>query len=73
VPISRRNHFLDVESMNEAAGHMLAAQKIPLGTRRHTRARDDDDDTPTPNGPAPASIFDPRKIMAGFASRVNRS
>jgi len=73
VPISRRNHFLDVESMNEAAGHMLAAQKIPLGARRHMRPSDDDDDTPTPNAPAPSSVFDPRKLMAGFAARANRS
>lgn len=70
VPISRRNHFLDVESMNEAAGHLLAAQKIPLGSRR---PRDDEDDAPTPKAPAPPPVFDPRKLMSGFASRINRS
>ncbi|WP_246175656.1 terminase gpA endonuclease subunit [Bradyrhizobium paxllaeri] len=31
VKVSRQNHFLDVEAMNEAAGHMIGAQKIPLG------------------------------------------
>ena len=34
VRVSRQNHFLDVEAMNEAAGHMIGAQKIPLGMTR---------------------------------------
>jgi phage terminase large subunit GpA-like protein len=34
VRISRRNHYLDVEAMNEAAGHMLNAARIPIGATR---------------------------------------
>jgi hypothetical protein len=56
--------------MNEAAGHLLAAQKIPLGSRRPS---DDEADTPTLKAPAPPPVFDPRKLMSGFASRINRS
>lgn len=76
IMISRRNHFLDCEAMNEAAGHMLAAQKIPIGSTRIVNGGFDDDpdgdppDTPPPSRPPPA--FDPRSLMANFASRVNK-
>ena len=36
VQISKHNHFLDCEAMNEAAGHLLAAHKIPVGTVRES-------------------------------------
>jgi hypothetical protein len=34
VRISRRNHYLDVEAMNEAAGYMVNAARIPIGATR---------------------------------------
>lgn len=34
VQVSRRNHYLDVEAMQEAAGHLIGAQKIPIGMTR---------------------------------------
>jgi phage terminase large subunit GpA-like protein len=34
VQIGKRNHYLDCEAMNEAAGHLLNAQKIPVGMTR---------------------------------------
>ena len=65
IRISRRNHYLDAESMNEAAGHMIAAQRIPMGMKR----------TGMPGGdqvpPAPKA-FDPRNLMADIAGRLNR-
>jgi phage terminase large subunit GpA-like protein len=69
VRISRRNHYLDCEAMNEAAGHLLAAQKIPVGTRRTVEGAHHDaapPPLPTPGG------FDPRKMMASFAARLNK-
>jgi phage terminase large subunit GpA-like protein len=78
VLVSRRNHGLDLEAMNEAAGHMLAAQKISLGTRRHVPGGDDDEPLatiPDPVSPAqpPAARIDPRTLMANFAARFNRT
>jgi phage terminase large subunit GpA-like protein len=69
VRISRRNHYLDVEAMNEAAGHLLAAQKIPVGARRTVEGADHD--AAPPPLPAPGG-FDPRKMMASFAARMNK-
>jgi hypothetical protein len=57
--------------MNEAAGHLLAAQKIPVGTARNTRD-EPDDDIPTPSQPV-ASAVDPRTLMAKLAARFNRA
>lgn len=82
VAVSRRNHYLDCEAMNEAAGHMLAVQKIPLGAKRRI---DDDftevidvpeaetfEVTPAPQPPlVPAPNTELRKRMSGFASRFN--
>jgi phage terminase large subunit GpA-like protein len=34
ITLNRRNHFLDCEAMNEAAGHMLGVARIPVGTVR---------------------------------------
>jgi phage terminase large subunit GpA-like protein len=73
IRISRANHFLDAEAMNEAAGHLLAVQKIPLGTRRNAAPQDDDDTPPPPPPAAPAAALDMRKMMAGFAARMNRT
>jgi hypothetical protein len=36
VEVSKHNHYLDCEAMNEAAGHLLNVQKIPVGTLRST-------------------------------------
>lgn len=67
VRVSRRNHFLDVEAMNEAAGHMLGTQKIPFGSHRQAQSHPD---KPTPGLP-PASL-DPQKFMADLAARMNK-
>lgn len=70
IRVSRRNHYLDCEAMNEAAGHLLNAQKIPLGAKRH------DGEQPTPPTPQPRTppppAFDPRALMANMAARFNR-
>ena len=72
ITVSRRNHFFDCEAMNEAAGHMLAAQKIPVGASRAVDGGfDADDDTDTPHPPKPPTV-DPRALMANFAARVNK-
>ena len=34
VQVGKRNHYLDCEAMNEAAGHLLNVQKIPIGGAR---------------------------------------
>lgn len=34
IQVGKRNHYLDCEAMNEAAGHLLNVQKIPLGGER---------------------------------------
>jgi hypothetical protein len=69
IRISRRNHYLDCEAMNEAAGHLLAAQKIPLGSRRGSMPDEPEPDMPhAPPGPA---VVDPRKMMADFAAHLN--
>jgi len=80
IRISRRNHYLDIEAMNEAAGHLLAAQKIPLGTRRGTHNGGDDDDKPPPPMPVPRPpvppvppAVDARALMATMAARFNRT
>jgi phage terminase large subunit GpA-like protein len=74
IRISRRNHYLDCEAMNEAAGHLLAAQKIPLGTKRNLKGGDNDVQTSGPRpGPPPApAAVDPRTLMANMAARFNR-
>ncbi|KRQ99336.1 terminase [Bradyrhizobium valentinum] len=74
VPLTRRNHFLDVEAMNEAAGHMLAVQKIPLGAKRQETIDDDDPSPPPvvdppPGAPPPNGV---RRRMSGIAARLNR-
>ena len=62
ITVSRRNHFFDCEAMNEAAGHMLAAQKIPVGASRAVDGGfDADDDTDTPHPPKPPTV-DPRAL-----------
>jgi phage terminase large subunit GpA-like protein len=67
VTISRRNHFLDCEAMNEAAGHMLAAQKIPLGAKRSEPVP-----SVVPGQPPAMPAFDPRKMMSEYAGRINK-
>jgi hypothetical protein len=57
--------------MNEAAGHLLAAQKIPPGTRR-AGTGEPDHDGPLPPSPPAASAVDPRTLMANMAARFNR-
>lgn len=73
IVVSRRNHYLDCEAMNEAAGHLVAAQKIPVGASRTVIDGGDDafGDPDLPPAPKPPS-FDPRALMANFASRVNK-
>ena len=74
IAVSRRNYFLDCEAMNEAAGHLLAAQKIPLGAKRAGIGGldDTDGDPDAPNPPTRPPPVDPRALMAAFASRVNK-
>jgi hypothetical protein len=79
VRISRRNHYLDCEAMNEAAGHLLAAQKIPISARRRAGFDDAlDDEIPSPPSGSPAAPaapprpIDPRALMANLAARFNR-
>lgn len=48
VQVSRHNHFLDCEAMNEAAGHMLNVQKIPLGSEREVTEEDVEIETVNP-------------------------
>jgi hypothetical protein len=57
--------------MNEAAGHLLAAQKIPPGTRR-AGAGGFDNDGPSPPSPPAAPAVDPRTLMVNMAARFNR-
>lgn len=68
VQISRRNHYLDCEAMNEAAGHILNAHKLPTGIRRA-----DDDNVPaaTPNDDVPNAAALAKKRMSDFANRLN--
>ena len=74
IMVSRRNHYFDCEAMNEAAGHLLAVQKIPLGATRAMDGGgfDTDGATDTPHPPKPPPSFDPRTLMANFAARVNK-
>ena len=76
IMVSRRNHFLDVEAMQEAAGHLLNVQKIPLGARRHATDADQEPDAvhgiyapPTTQTPVALGV---RKMMANFAARMNK-
>jgi phage terminase large subunit GpA-like protein len=73
IRIAKRNHYLDCEAMNEAAGHLLAAQKIPLGTTRPPNEPDDDRPVPPPPPTAKAPGIDPRTLMANIAARLNRT
>lgn len=69
LALSRRNHALDIEAMNEAAGHLLNVARIPVGSVRQTQATDDD--LPSVTTPDSAAIA-ARKRMSGFAARLNR-
>lgn len=79
IQINRRNHYFDCEAMNEAAGHLLAVQKIPVGTSRAGDEMPDEDEpppitpTPTPKGPpAPPPVSSARALMANYAARLNQ-
>jgi phage terminase large subunit GpA-like protein len=80
LTISRRNHYFDCEAMNEAAGHLLNAQKIPIGTERAGNAVVDElppdelaPKLPAPKPPAPAPAINvTRELMRNFAARLNR-
>lgn len=52
VQISKQNHFLDCAALNEAAGHLLNVQKIPVGAYRAPVDADDGGDDPPPRPPA---------------------
>jgi phage terminase large subunit GpA-like protein len=51
VQVGKRNHYLDCEAMNEAAGHLLNVQKIPLGMTRNAMPAP----PPAPTPPQPAA------------------
>jgi phage terminase large subunit GpA-like protein len=78
IRISRRNHFLDIESMQEAAGHLLGVQKIPLGSRRHTADDGNSVAEPTSVPPVTTAIVEQtrnttlRQKMSFLAARLNR-
>jgi phage terminase large subunit GpA-like protein len=68
LALTRRNHALDLEAMNEAAGHLLNVARIPVGTSRQKQASGDAEPVKTPDMAALAA----RKRMNGFAARLNR-
>jgi phage terminase large subunit GpA-like protein len=87
VMVSKRNHYLDCAALNEAAGHLLNVQKIPVGTTRAPDGADDEDQPPKP--PAAVARAAPvfiaaaavdaekkqkpfRSRMSGIAARLNR-
>jgi phage terminase large subunit GpA-like protein len=66
IVISRRNHYFDCEAMQEAAGHMLGVQKIPVT---------DFDEPPSPpdnSSPRPPTVTAPPPAPAA-PSAVPRS
>lgn len=48
VQVGKRNHYLDCEAMNEAAGHLLNVQKIPVGMTRNAMPAPAAAPAPTP-------------------------
>lgn len=69
VAISRRNHYLDCEAMNEAAGHLLNVQKLPSGIKRAVG-----DNVPgAPDVPVPDAAALVKKRMQDIAGRLNRN
>ena len=61
ITLNRRNHFLDCEAMNEAAGHMLGVARIPVGTLRdmpEDQVEVEGDDAEPRERDAPMSIAD---------------
>ncbi len=81
VRVSKRNHYFDCEAMNEAAGHLLAAQKIPIGARRSSTEIEEVEEVevsaaphkkPEPPAAPPPRTSQARTRMGGFAARLNR-
>ncbi|MDQ0356252.1 phage terminase large subunit GpA-like protein [Rhodoplanes tepidamans] len=71
VQVSKNNHFLDCEAMNEAAGHLLNMQRVPLGAGRRAETPPETEvpaETPPPAATAKAT----RNRMADLAARLNR-
>ena len=68
--------MLDCEAMNEAAGHLLNVQKIPLDAQRHATNADQETDAyrgvsarPATQTPVASSV---RRMMADLAARINK-
>ena len=78
IMVSQRNHFLDVEAMQEAAGHLLGAQKITLGSRRHTTDDGSSAAEQTSVPPVTTAIVEQtrnttlRQKMSFLAARLNK-
>jgi phage terminase large subunit GpA-like protein len=77
VPVTRRNHFLDVEAMNEAAGHLIGAQKFRSGAGEDDgRAEEQSGSSPPqpPSSPRPAgasvTIVGQQRKKRGIASML---
>ncbi len=65
VRISRQNHFLDCEAMNEAASMLLNVVRIPVGT-----VRDIGDDEPEPVRPPQGAVAQPSQIVSNARDRM---
>lgn len=65
VQVSKQNHFLDCEAMNEAAGHLLNMAKVPVGVHRAARAEVVTEDA------VPTAAASRKDRMASFAARLN--
>jgi phage terminase large subunit GpA-like protein len=65
ITLNRRNHALDCEAMNEAAGHMLGVARIPVGTLREMPPEEDEieeGEAPGVEGEVPAPPARPMTI-----------
>ena len=77
IVVNRRNHYLDIEAMNEAAGHMLGVARIPAGAMRQMP-----EDIPIEEEDQPATPVDPdqpptpapplRSRIKALAARLNQ-